>query len=269
MPARVGSLWVGGRLSFFELVTLRSHLDAGHDVTLFTDTPPANLPAGIRVRAPSELAPPPPFDISNLRRKRVAVWSDIFRLHMLRRTDLTWIDTDAYCLAPFPAAPDWLFAPVRDARIGSGVLRLPPGSATLAGMLDFVATANPIPPWYDAGRRAEMRAELDAGKRWGLNNLSWASSGPKALTHFLSVSGEIRHALAPDTFYPLNGETSALLLAPDADPARIERPGTLSVHLFGHIKNAVKKQHGGLPPAGSYLARICRRHGIDPTAHPV
>ena len=249
-------------------MTLQSHLDAGHDVTLFTDTPQENLPAGVILRAPSEVAPPPPFNVAGGQRKRVAVWSDIFRLHMLAATGLVWIDTDAYCLRPFPARSKWLFAPLRPGRIGSGVLRLPPGSATLAGMLEFTGGANPVPPWYDAARQAGMRAEGAAGRGWGLNNLSWGTSGPKALSHFLEVTGEIAHALPQAVFYPVNGETSALLLDPHAAPAAIERPGTLSVHLFGHVKKAVRQLHGGVPPRGSYLDRICRRHGIDPAAHP-
>ena len=41
------------------------------------------------------------------------------------------------------------------------------------------------------------------------------------------------------------------------------------MHLFGSTKIHLRDKFSGLPPAGSYMDKICRRHEINPESAPI
>lgn len=264
----IASLWCGPYLSFIERVVLQSYLDRGHPVVLYVAETVEGIPEGVEVRHADEIYYPPPFDISDNDRQRVAVYSDIFLLHMFLKTDYIWCDLDAYCVKPLDFDRDWIFAFGKPDQVCTGVLKLPKNSKTLAELLEFVTAPCPIQPWRGKRFRDARRRLQESGEVWGVESLPWGCAGPKPFTHFLKETGEVSYAMEKDVFYPVFGPTLARLLHPRLDFSVIEKPESYSVHIFGSTKKAILAR-GGLPPVGSYLAMICKRHGIDPVLCPV
>lgn len=266
--ATVASLWCGPYLSFLERVVIQSYLDHGHHFILYVTEPLIGIPEGVDIRNAADIAPPPAFDISDNDRLRVAVYSDIFRLKLLMKTDHIWSDLDAYCVQPLEFDTEWIFGFGRSDQACTGVLKLPRQSQTLAKMLEFVSAPCPIQPWRGARLQRIRQKQIDNGEIWGIQDLPWGCSGPKAFTYFLKQTEEISHCMDKDVFYPLYGETLPDISIPNLDLTLIEKPASHSVHIFGSTKKLIRAQ-GGLPPHDSYLDMICQRHGIDPVNCPV
>lgn len=265
----IAGFWYGSDLSWLETLCITSYLDRGHRFVLYTHENLQGIPAGTDVRSAADILWPPPFDVCDNDRHRVAVFSDIFRLQMIRKTGLIWVDLDAYCLQPFDFDNKRVFARDETGGVPNGVLGLPPDSATLAALLDFLQSPNPTQPWRGPRLHRQNARRVVNGEGWGIEALGWGCSGPKALTHFLRETGEDRHALAPETFYPLAISDLWKLHAPHVPTETIEGPGVHSVHIYGHQKKYIASALHGLPRVGSYLDRLCQRHSIDPAAQKV
>ncbi|WP_261193606.1 hypothetical protein [Pseudoruegeria sp. SHC-113] len=267
MLPTIASFWTGSALSFFEQVVIRSFQEAGHDVRLYVHGTVEGVPEGVDLREAVALCPPP-FPIADGDRTRVAVYSDLLRLHILREGGVLWADLDAYCRRPFAFDGAHVFGANGRGRILTGVMGLPPESPTLAALLGFLESECPVIPWRGASYRADAEARRARGERWSIADLPWGVTGPKGFTFFLKRNGEDTYAQEKHVFYPIMREALPLLWRPKPDLARIEPEGCRSVHLFGFTRKQVALHYGGLPPAGSYLELLCTRHGIDPGAAP-
>ncbi len=265
----IASFWFGSDLSWLETLCITSFLDRGHRFVLYTVDDLTGIPARAECRPASDILWPPRFGIADNDRLRVAVFSDIFRLHLIRQTGFIWVDLDAYCLRPFDFASKWVFARDETGSVPNGVLGLPSDSATLAALLDFLQAPNPTPPWRGPRLHRQNARRVASGESWGIETLGWGCSGPRALTHFLRQTGEDRHAMAPAAFYPLAITELWKLHAPHVPTEMIEGPDVHSVHIYGHQKKYLASTLHSLPRAGSYLDRLCQRHGIDPAAQKV
>lgn len=267
MLPTIASFWTGSDLSFFEQVVIRSFLDAGHSFRLYTRGKVGGVPEGVELRDATTLCPAP-FAIDDGDRTRVAVYSDLLRLHILREGGALWADLDAYCRRPFAFRGTHVYGANGRGRILTGVMGLPPESPTLAALLGFLQSECPMIPWRGEAYRAEASARLARGERWSIADLPWGVTGPKGFTYFLKRHGEDTYAQEKHVFYPVMREALPLLWRPKADLARIEPDGCHSVHLFGYTRKLIATRYGGLPPAGSYLELLCTRHGVDPGAAP-
>lgn len=264
----VASLWIGSDLSWLEVLCIQSFLDRGHTFTLYTLDDIAGVPPGVALRPASEVAIPP-FDVMDNDRHRVAVFSDIFRLKMLQQTEQIWVDLDAYCVRPFRFDSPYICATSKRGTYPTGVLGLPKDSQTLSRLHTFVTTPNPTPPWRGPRLRRQNAERVAAGETWGIEALKWGCSGPLSFGFFLQETGEARHLMPPEVLYPLAPEELWQLHDPAIPTEAIELPQTHSVHIYGHQKKAIALTMDGLPRPGSYLDRLCTRHGVDPRARRV
>ncbi len=260
----VASFWAGEPLSFIEQMVIRSYLDQGCDFTLYLAHPVQGLPPDLPVADASEILPVPDFLSDPPTRKQLAVWSDLFRVALLRKRQVIWVDMDAYCLRPYDLTDGYGFGLNGEGGVLSGVLALPPGSPALERMAQFLAATELVPPWAtpDWIARRRRQGKLTAA------TLPWGDTGPRLLTHALKETGEFKRALPRSVFYPLFRQSLGALWTPDSLCSPIGDRDTLSVHLFGFTKRVLWTHFKGLPPAGSWLERTARRHRIDPTAAP-
>ncbi len=265
----IAGFWYGSDLSWLEALCIRSFLDNGHRFVLYVAHPVDGVPEGTDIRPATDVYWPPPFDLADNDRQRVAVFSDIFRLKLCQQTDFIWVDLDAYCVRPFDFDSPYVFAPTGDGSYPNGVLRLPSDSATLTQMLAFITSENPTQPWRGARLHRINRKRVRNGETWGIEALPWACSGPKALSHFLRKTREDRRALPSHALYPLAVEDLWKLHDTRIRMDEIERAGVYSVHIYGHQKKWVATQRAGLPLPGSYLERLCQRHAVDPALNPI
>ena len=267
---QVAALWIGGPLSFLEQLCLKSFLDAGQALRLYTYDGVDNAPDGVEQADASAILPLTGF----LRHERTgspALHSDLFRYHLLAKSDQTiWADTDAYCVKPFASDTGHFFAWESDTGINGGVLGLPRDSAALAALLAFTADEFAIPSWYGPGYQAELAAKKAGGAPVHAGEMPWGVWGPHALTHFLKQTGEVRHALPRAALYPFAYEDRRLMLRPGLDPAPFVTDETYSIHFYGRrMRSRIVLKENGVPRPRSLIGRLLRKHGIDPAAAPI
>ncbi len=267
---RIAALWIGGSLSYLEQLCLKSFLDAGHHVTLYSYEPIPNAPEGTEAADANAILPQTNF-LRHERTNSPALHSDLFRYHLLAKTDRTiWADTDAYCVKPFTTPNGHFHAWESDSGINGGVLGLPQDSATLAGLLDFTSDEFAIPDWYGRGYREELEAKKAAGTPVHAGEMKWGVWGPHALTHFLKKTGEVKYTLPRVALYPFHYADRRLMLKPGVDPADYVTDETFSIHFYGRRMRArIMQAHGGVPRPRSVVGQLLKKHGIDPLAAPI
>jgi hypothetical protein len=272
-PPRVklGSLWIGGELSWIEQLCIRSFLDHGHEVTLYTYQGVSNAPEGTILADAGAIFPATEF-ITHRATGSPAYHADAFRYRMIAATGLAWVDADMLCLQPWRAETDApLFGWEKPGRVVcNAVLRLPSGSPALERLNAFCATQYPIPPWFPEEERERLEAARDAGAPVHVGDMTWGVPGPAAVTHFLRETGEIGNALPQAAFYPIAFKDRRDLLAPGADLSDRIGPETWGVHLWNRrLRRRLVTHHGGVPHPDSFVGRAVARHGIDCAAAPI
>jgi hypothetical protein len=267
----VGTLWIGGRLSWLEQLCLKSFVDEGQRITLFSYHDIPNVPAGVVRRDGREILAAESF-LKYEKKDSVALFADLFRLHMIRACPgMVWVDTDVYCHRPMPYADGVVMGFERPdgAYVNNAVLGLPADHPMLAAMLEFTQDLHPIPRWLGPRVRETYRAAAAAGTPVPVTQQAWGTWGPLMVSHFAKRFGMLGQVQPVDAFYPVpfpDRQTFFKL------PRRVEKyltPQTTALHLWASNKREIGLNHHGLPPVGSYLARLCQRHGIDAGAAPV
>jgi Alpha 1,4-glycosyltransferase conserved region len=263
--AEIHSLWIGERLSWIELVSLRSWLEHGHQVTLWCYDPIEGVPNGICTADAGTILPKTSI-IRHRQTRSVALFSNRFRYHLLRRTAATWLDSDMVLLRPLNDTSPYLFGWEMATRIGTAVLRLPQESAVLHDLRKLTDARVPVPPWWPLKGRLKQHIKGLIGRHRRAEYMDWGTFGPKALTYFLSRRDLAGRALPVEAFYPINWKDASLFFAmPDAVSSRLT-PNTIGVHLWStSIVTGVDGQKTWgtrLPPANSWLGAMCKRYGI-------
>jgi hypothetical protein len=264
----VASLWIGTELSWLEQVCLKSFVDHGHEVVLFSYAPVDGVPDGVVTKDAAEILPSETI-IRHERTGSPAYHADLFRLRLMTQTEYVWIDTDAYCHAPLRVPGHGHYHGLLGAKggkINNGVLRLPVESATLKAMLAFTSDEYPIPPWASDREKEDLAQHKAAGNPVHVSKMPWGVWGPTALTHFLNVTGEAEYSQPQEVLYPVPFEFRGLFFRPGkiAQVREMLTENTVSVHLWGRRFRRMALKWGGVPPVGSYADRILAAHKIDP-----
>ncbi len=267
---QVAALWIGGRLSFLEELCLKSFVDAGQHMVLYTYEGVANVPDGVELRDGNDILPNPNV-VRHGRTGSPAPFADRFRYNMLGKLDHTiWADTDAYCCKPFTTSTGHFYGYEKENGVNNGVLSLPKDSPTLRALIDFTADEHAIPEWLPPDTIARYEAAKQAGEPVAAGDMSWGIWGPQALTHYLKKTGEIEHALPRVALYPVHYRDRVLMTRPGADLGGMITDETFSIHFYGRRMRArISERFGGVPRPRSLIGQLLKKHGIDPTQNPL
>ncbi|PSL18642.1 hypothetical protein [Shimia abyssi] len=257
LPA-VASLWIGERLDWLHELSLASFVQRGHEVTLFhTEAKAPEVPSGVRtcpvqevwdpVKAGHTKAPP-------------SMLSDLFRLYLLKQTDMMWIDTDMLCYRPLPN-DDYHVGFEPPGTINGAVLRLPKTSETLNYLLDLFEDPECVPPWLGKKVKAEVAAEPPGKRLLRAFRLQRPSLGPRALDYALNKTGEVEHVRAPDVFYPIRGIYADVFFSCASQDDRWITENTLAIHLYASMVRRYHTLHR--PEKDSFIARFADEIGFD------
>lgn len=267
----VGTLWIGGQLSWVEQLCLKSFVDAGQKITLFHyDTIP-NVPQGVICRDGREVIDTDDF-IKYDKKNSYALFADLFRLHMIHRNPgMIWIDTDVYCQRPLDYQDDYVLGyelPERN-RVNNAVLGLPADSPLLQALLDFTTDRYSIAPFLPRAVRQTYAAARDAGAPVHVSQQPWGVWGPMMLSHYIrkqDLAGVVQPLAA---FYPVTFRERTMFnrLAKRAE-SRIT-PATTGLHVWASNKRELGNNHLGLPPIGSWWAKAVEKHKIQPALAPI
>ena len=267
----VGTLWIGGPLSWMEQLCLKSFVDAGQQITLFSYEDIPNVPEGVIRRDGREIIDTDDF-IKYEQKDSFALFADLFRLHMIHQNPgMIWIDTDVYCHRVMDYDSDYVlgFELPGEHRVNNAVLGLPADSEMLHQMLDFTADRHSIAPFLPKKRQERMKKARAAGKPEHVSQQPWGVWGPLMVTHYIHALGLTGHVQPLNAFYPITFRDRTKFMR-DADIAEaLLTEETTALHLWASNKRQLGNHHDGLPPADSYLDRLVRKHGITPALAPI
>lgn len=132
IEANVHGLWIGGKLSNLELLTISSFINNGYIFHLWTyEQIETSLPKEVKLEDANEI-----IDQSKVFRYQnnsqfnggqgsVAGFSDIFRYKLLYEKGGWWVDMDVSCLKPFDVKTDYFFRSHHQLKLVGNVMKAP------------------------------------------------------------------------------------------------------------------------------------------------
>ncbi|MBK5934059.1 hypothetical protein C8N32_10968 [Rhodovulum imhoffii] len=267
----VGTLWIGGELSWMEQVCLKSFVDKGQKITLFQYENIPNVPEGVLCRDGREVLDTDDF-IKYEKKNSYALFADLFRLHMIRRfPGMIWIDTDVYCHRPMTYDSDYVmgFELPGERRVNNAVLGLPADSDMLCQMLDFTGDRFAIAPFLPPKVRRGYEEARDAGQPVHVSQQPWGVWGPLMVTHYTHALGLADKVQPMDAFYPVPFPDRRLFMRRAGMVDDVLTENTTALHVWASNKRQLGNFHNGLPPKGSFFDRIVTQHHIVPGSAPI
>lgn len=266
---KIASLWIGGRLSWLEQLCLKSFADNGHHITLYSYSPIENLPDGVHAGNAEEIYPSEPM-LRHARTGSPAIHADMWRLHLLLKTDCIWVDADMYCYRPFDFDTPFVFGWEKPGLVCNAVLGLPSASKTLSGLLDFFKDEYAIAPWLEPWQQRELEEERDAGNPVHMTQQEWGFTGPASVTYFLQKTGEIDHAEPETAFYPISFPDRNQMIRSRFNIEERLSERTRGVHFWARrMKPRLEEKENNTPRRGSFMAGLIVKHGIVPEDAPI
>ncbi len=260
---RVGTLWIGQRLGFLELLCLKSFADQGQIPLLYSYTDLDNVPDFVEHRDAREILP-------GERMLRDPVWgspaahADLFRLHLVRNTDTIWIDADSCALRRLESRNGYLLAGLcpNRRRILNGVVRLPKDSPALNAMLDFTTRKDCTPPWWDRKRRRAFARIYGAPPT--LSALPLGTLGPEMYYHFLSAHDEPGGLLDHAELYALPFSSRRCWFdCPIETLDEHDWQDRMSIHFYASsFRKRLSRNSAPVHPQ-SLIAVLAHRHGVE------
>jgi Alpha 1,4-glycosyltransferase conserved region len=231
----------------------------GHHVTLWCYEPIEDVPTHVKLADAETILPK-----SSITRHRqsgsLAVFSDRFRYHLLRRQSATWLDVDVLLLHPLDSTSPYLFGWETPTSICTAVMRLPSGSPVLEDLIGLADATLPVPGWWTPEQKLRQRLRGLIGRQRRAEDMNWGSLGPAAFTYFLERRNLAKFALPVETFYPIHWNNTALFFAsPDAISTRLTDKN-IGVHLWS--SSSIRERRSESPPVNSWLAIMCERYAI-------
>jgi hypothetical protein len=239
MLPTVNAIWIGPQLGLIHTACLCSFLRHGHRVVLHCYERPRDTPPGIELADASALLPQSRI-IRHRKTGSVALFSDILRYEILGAGLGLYVDCDMFCLRPIEDA-GYIFGWESDTSLATGVLKLPSDCHTLAALRAIKDTVGFVPPWRKSRRRSFQWLRGSA-RPASLEELPWATIGPRAFTYYAKEHGIERFGSPIDRFYSVHWEHAKLLFDPALRLDDLITHRTDALHL---CNNSISHTHVG------------------------
>ena len=215
--------WHGGPLPSYARSCMRSFLERGHRVRLYTYRS-LDLPPGVE-QADAALI----MNADEMSRYRgIAAFADAFRYELLSREGGWWVDVDVFCLADQLPETNYAWAEQEPGVVNVAILKFPSRDAKLT--------------------------QLAAGARAFSDDPTWGATGPHLISKVLDGFEPSGRAGTTHQFYPLHWLEAPLLLLPEYKSEILSRiKGALFLHLWAHVLQHVGIRWGGDVPRGSLM----------------
>ena len=242
-PETVRCFWHGSPLGPYHLMGMRSFVDQGHSVELFTYDPAIAVPDWIVRRDANEIWPTDHVLTyrHGIGQGSFALHANLFRYAMLHRLGGWWVDHDVILLQPDLPAQDIFFSleasdPVK---VTFSVLKFPAGHPALAEALARCVTAGESP-------------------------LIYGETGADLLTEVVAKHQLAVHGQAMETTYPLSAfDVPAMFDPARRDQLRARCAKSTFVHLFNETWRRAGIPNYLGPPAGSFIDDLLHSYGFE------
>ena len=235
----ISALWIGGRLSPYETLSLKSFLDYGHEVDLYTYDSQLDAPEGIVLRDANEVVNARSVFENPNHKGTWAGFSNIFRYELLRSRPTIWVDTDVVALGPkISSTHGFVFGWESPEYLNGAVLGGPMGS-------DFTE------------RLVDEALQIDR------HTFQWGDLGPKLVTRVVHELGLESYAQRQHAFYPIGFRDVWMLFDPESrEDVEAAVSGSEVLHWWNEaLRRAPSNVKEFLPPKGSFFAALFEEHG--------
>ena len=226
--------WHGDKLSPLEITCIKSFLNYGHKVRVFTYHK-VKLPEGVINEDASQILPENQLFIFD---NSPSGFSNIFRYKLLLEQGGWWVDTDVLCLHREIPACDYFWAEQAPGEINGAVLKFPVGDPRLKYLLE-----------QSVKRSKYLQV--------------WGQLGPHLLTEVLSEDLPSNHIGKTELVYPIQNNAIHYLWLPEFYEMVEKR---CSKAIFLHMWHAMFHRMGidleCAPPEGSYLRALYEDYGV-------
>jgi Alpha 1,4-glycosyltransferase conserved region len=145
----IQGLWVSGKLSLMEQLSIKSFLANGHEYHLYVYGDVTNIPPGTVVKDGRDILPESRiFTIQEgWGSGSLSGFADIFRYHLLRLKGGWWVDMDVICLKPFDFAAEHVIVTSFEGQYGelanNCILKMPQDSQLATYLSEFCDRCDP------------------------------------------------------------------------------------------------------------------------------
>jgi len=256
------SYW-DGPVSWLERLCIRSILDAGNTITIYSYAP-ENSPISelhTDVRDAREVIPEGNPNYRYIEAKRFALYANLFRLVGQMKGLGTWVDLDCYFVDKIEFSEEYHFGWSSDRKLNNAVLKLPTDSEMTKTYYAGISRFPLKTPWSTWRRRMHREFEILMGRDTpGIKTRT--NIGPRALTYYAKRAKKIQHASPIDVYYPIPSKLAPILTTNDDREAHsLITENTKIVHAWqGKLKRS--EQLNTLPPESSYFGAAWKKHNL-------
>lgn len=237
-PQIFRTFWQGGPIGPYQLLGLRSFIDRGHRVEVFTYDSGLTVPNWIERRNAADILPAERVLRFLPDEKRSAINAGLFRSALLHRLGGWWVDPDVILLrSELPAEEVFCGGPSEFGSVSTAALKFSAAHPVLADMLVSAATVE------------DEVAE-------------WDNAGAPLLTRCIRQSGLSASIRPLDIVSPISWFDVLRLFDPDEADAVAEAGKIfLDLHFEVWLRAGIPGYLG--PPRGSYLDRLFKLHDVE------
>lgn len=238
-PETVRTFWHGDSMGPYQLMCLRSFVDSGHRVEVFSYNLDLRLPDWIEVRSAELIIGRERILRPLSENGPVAIHANLFRYAMLHQLGGWWIDPDVLLLTPdLPQGEVFFAGPDIFDRVPLGALKFPAGHPLLV----------------DA---------IDAAESHGNSFEDWEKSGSELLTGLIGKYGfddfRRRETLGPLSWF----EVPTLFDPAYAGELNRKCNGFCFFQIHDEVWRRAGVPHNLAPPEGSFLASLLAKHETE------
>ncbi len=241
------TLWVGNSLGHYEKLSLKSAIETGKNVTLYSYEELADIPHGVMHSDASLILPRTSAVEKMIKMRKFSGMANIFRYQMLRQESTIWFDLDVVFLKnEFPVSP-YIFAYEDLQYINNAVLSYPQNSE-LSNLMVTRATID----------------EVCTGLR--------GSTGPKLLSKSITDLALEGYALPSESFYPVHWSEPWKFFHPGFfDIVSRSSRNSYAIHLWNdNLKFSGLNMKAQRPPTRSFMEHLFLTYNCEmPILHPL
>lgn len=259
----IASFW-HGPLSWLERLCIASFVKRGHPFHLYTYEEVDGLPKGAERRDANQVLPRDELFFYK-GHGTPGVFSDYFRMMLMRQSRGIWADCDVYCVKPLADMGDYIFSYERPGSINGAVLRIPADAPLLDDLISiFTDKSRPLfEPHLPTFRRLEVATKRLFGNPVGPEFMQYGATGPFMLTYYVPKHG-LTHLVQPaEVFYPVAYTGIPALMQPGSDIEKLITPKTRGVHIWRSQLTNRGRAGINTPEPDSALAKLCAIEGIE------
>jgi hypothetical protein len=220
--------WEGQPLTSVEILCMRSFVNHGHSLTVFTYNG-VQVPEGVAMEDARQVLPADRYFTFE---DSPSAFTNIFRYKLLLERGGWWVDTDVFCRKRQLWMCDYYWAEEIPGQINGAVLRFPPGD----------------PLCWRLFRLSEERSK---------GPLVWGRLGPHLLKKVLSGKQPSGLAGSTEDVYALHWDEAYYFWLPEfCDQVETRTRNSTFIHFWSSNLGRMRIDCRGLPPCGSFLHRL-------------